>query len=415
MGSGSRALDWTRGAAALGSLRRLRWVQLVAEAIAVAVALAWAVPDAPVVPLLALLAAGVVGNLALHLGPARRRADAAAGAAMLFDVAVLTGLLALTGAASNPFRAGYLVQIVLAAMVLRPAFIAAVVAAAVAGDGLLVLLPATGHAAHMRGHLIGMWLALVGVGPFVAASIASLRVALGRADAALAAASERRARAERLASLATLAAGAAHELATPLSAIAVAAGELERRAATSAERDRADLALVRESVERCREILGQLAVDAGAGAGGVTPLVAVEDVLERAMAGVREPSRIRVEGADAALDARVRASLPLLARALRGLVDNALRAGPGEVCLSAAVADDHVALRVEDQGVGMTAEVLAHARDPFFTTRAHGQGMGLGLFVASTLAEQLGGRLELDSAPERGTRVALWLPCATQE
>jgi two-component system sensor histidine kinase RegB len=62
----------------------------------------------------------------------------------------------------------------------------------------------------------------------------------------------------------------------------------------------------------------------------------------------------------------------------------------------------------------MQPEVLARAGEPFFTTRLPGQGLGLGLFVARSLAEQLGGDLSLASAPAQGTRVRLTLPLVTR-
>ena len=78
--------------------------------------------------------------------------------------------------------------------------------------------------------------------------------------------------------------------------------------------------------------------------------------------------------------------------------------------LRLGVDGDRLRIEVEDQGEGMAPEVLARAGEPFFSTRGSGHGLGLGLFVARSLAEQLGGDLHLVSAPARGTRALLTVP-----
>ena len=65
---------------------------------------------------------------------------------------------------------------------------------------------------------------------------------------------------------------------------------------------------------------------------------------------------------------------------------------------------------VHDSGSGMRADVLERAGEPFFTTKAPGQGMGLGLFLTRTVLARLGGTLELSSQPGRGTTAVLTLP-----
>ncbi|HET9451766.1 MAG TPA: ATP-binding protein, partial [Aggregicoccus sp.] len=101
-----------------------------------------------------------------------------------------------------------------------------------------------------------------------------------------------------------------------------------------------------------------------------------------------------------------------LARVLRGLVKNALQASPpgASVRLRAEREGARLRLVVEDAGAGMSTETLARVGEPFFTTKAPGEGMGLGLFLTRALLEQLGGALELQSQPGEGTRAALVLP-----
>jgi PAS domain S-box-containing protein len=75
----------------------------------------------------------------------------------------------------------------------------------------------------------------------------------------------------------------------------------------------------------------------------------------------------------------------------------------------------YMRLMVADTGTGMDQETLAHATEPFFTTKPQGKGTGLGLSMARGFAEQSGGRLLVESAPGHGTAVTLWLPLAKGE
>ena len=104
--------------------------------------------------------------------------------------------------------------------------------------------------------------------------------------------------------------------------------------------------------------------------------------------------------------------LPRLAQALRSLLKNALDASRADASVNLYVtrADGDWRLEVEDSGAGMSPEVEAHAVEPFFTTKPTGQGMGLGLFLSKSVAEQHGGRLEIRSSAGQGTRAALLVP-----
>jgi signal transduction histidine kinase/ActR/RegA family two-component response regulator len=102
----------------------------------------------------------------------------------------------------------------------------------------------------------------------------------------------------------------------------------------------------------------------------------------------------------------------LLRQALQLLVANAVEAlsGAGQIQLRAEREDPWVRLILEDDGPGMTPEVLRRACDPFFTTRSVGRNRGLGLSIAFSLARQMGGWLTLHSRPGEGTRAELGLP-----
>jgi two-component system, sensor histidine kinase RegB len=101
-----------------------------------------------------------------------------------------------------------------------------------------------------------------------------------------------------------------------------------------------------------------------------------------------------------------------LTHAVRGVVKNALQASPEGAPVQVVLRRQEAGwrLRVEDTGAGMAAEVLARAGEPFFTTKPQGEGMGLGLFLARALLDQLGGTLEVHSVPGQGTQVELMWP-----
>jgi CheY-like chemotaxis protein len=71
---------------------------------------------------------------------------------------------------------------------------------------------------------------------------------------------------------------------------------------------------------------------------------------------------------------------------------------------------EYVCLSIADDGVGMPEEILQKAMDPFFTTKEHGAGTGLGLTSVGNFAKQTGGFATVESAPGRGCAVSLYLP-----
>ena len=391
----------------LSWLIRLRWGAIAGQALTTV-----AVDRFMDVPLpLGLLGALIGVELVTNVGATvwARRAPAVRewhlAALMGLDVLVLTGLLYLTGGPFNPFSFLYLVYIALAAVLLGAGWTWALVLLSLVGSGVLFLrhrplvLQAETHDEHMSVHLRGMWVAYGVAAAFIVYFLMRVMRALAARDAELAAARTASARAERLASLAT-----------PLGTIAVVAKELERHLAAGPAVD--DVRLIRAQVDRCRAILDQIAVDAGAHAGEGPVPVAVEELIAASLAELAAEPRVRVELDEAARAARLPLPPRALAQALRGVVKNAQDASPpgAEVVVRAAAAAGGLVLEVADAGAGMPQEVLAHAGEPFFTTKPPGQGMGLGLFLTRAVLERLGGRLTLDSAPGRGTVATLSVP-----
>lgn len=412
-----------RAEVSLHWLVRLRWGAVAASLLVVVVAQAVFGADLPMVPVLALLGVTAVTNLAARLPAVARRPGAArrfCGAALVVDALVLTALLRLTGGPSNPFSVLYLVYIDLAAVTLGAAWTWSLAALSAACYGSLFLPPPAAHAhgvgdaAFLR-HLQAMWFAFTMAAGLTAYFVVRLAAALERRDAELAAVREQATRNERLASLTTLAAGAAHELGTPLATIAVAAKELEHALDGLDGSGLADDArLIRGQVERCRRILDDMASGAGEPAGESPEPVGLRELAEAVLGELlqHEARRVRVmapaDGSGAVLPRRA------LVRAVTCLVRNALDASGAEqpVTLMLRPAPPLLEIEVQDEGRGMTPEVLAHAVEPFFSTKPAGRGLGLGLFLVQTLAERMGGRLLLRSMPGSGATATLELPLA---
>src|SRR5215470_12454204 len=247
-------------------LARLRWAEIAGQAATVLVGQFLLDGALPMAQLLAVIAVGLVSNLAIELyyfGDRQRPvvrpvSERQIGLVMMLDIAVLTGLLYFSGGPHNPFAFLYLVQIALATVLVRALWSWMLVALSFIGFG--ILLVAHQPLAISDDHrMIGMWFALGVASAFVVHFLRRITVALAVREAELTEARGLAARQERLASLATMAAGAAHELSTPLGTVALAAKELEHALTKTAEPElAADARLIREQVGRCRAILEQM-------------------------------------------------------------------------------------------------------------------------------------------------------------
>ncbi len=347
------------------------------------------------------------------------------GGFFALDIVLLTALLIVTGGPSNPFTVAYLVYITLAAVTLSPRWIWVVTALAVAGYGVLFVAPArlvgVEHAAHVPGqeampHLAGMWVAFLLAALLTASFVWRVRAALEHRERALAEARRVALERERLVSLTTLAAGAAHELSTPLATIAVAARELERAALAYSEGSELveDTRLIRSQVDRCRLILDQMSGRADRSAAEQGATVDPVEVVRAAIDSLATGSRHRVVVEVRENTPAVRAPRTGFERVVGTLIKNALDASPeaGLVRVSVHASSEAVRVEVKDRGIGMSQATLARAGEPFFTTKPPGSGFGLGLFLARAFAEQWGGRLTLQSHEGDGTMATLALPPA---
>jgi len=402
---------------ALRWLVQVRWVAVAGQLFAILAARVFIEP--PTTALLAqALITGATNIWALRVAPR----PSLPGLLLLLDTVLLTVILFLTGGAANPFSIFYLAYIALAAVVLTARWTAALALSAILSYGVLFALgPAggepSGHIHDFDAHLRGMWVAFVLSAALVSFFVVRLRATIEGHVRDLAAERARAARHEKLAALATLAAGAAHELATPLGTIAVVASELgneisqENKALVEA-----DLRLIRSEVERCRVILDDLSAGAGEAPGERPRSEAVRAIIDSCLEALSptEAARVHVsiESGEAAVSVPPRA----IRRCLGSLIRNAMDASESgaRVGIEARRVGAFVNIAVRDQGAGMSAEELSKAGEPFWTTKPPGRGMGLGLFLVRATLDQIGGRLDLQASPERGTTAIMSLPVAAR-
>ena len=396
-----RAAREDPGRIKLSWLVKLHWVAILGQIGLILAVHASGALKLPIGPLLALVVLETLANLGLEVWLRRGGSpgEPLIAGVMLLDSLVLTGLLHLSGGHFNPFSTLYLVNVALAAILLSPRWSWAQAVLSLVAFGALFPLQhfapfgVSDHEAMMAIHLQGMWVAFAIATVFIVGIVQVVSRALAERDRELAVARSLGERREKLASLATLAAGAAHELATPLSTIAVAAKELERELeAEGASADaRSDLGLIRGQVARCREILQQMAAQAGENAGEPMVLLPLADWIASALEGLPGCERVAAPPAGAA--GAIRGPRRGLSRALRALIANALQASESgqPVEVRGGLLGPLAVVEVVDRGAGMAPEVLARAGEPFFTTKKPGEGSGLGLFLTRALVEQLGG------------------------
>ncbi len=340
----------------------------------------------------------------------RRATRRIAGIHLLVDATMLTILLAMSGGPTNAFTTVYFVPITLATQV-SPRWTWALAGYCLAGfAALFVLAPVPqsppGHEMHFAGHFRGMWVAFGVSGALVTYFVHRIALSLARQRQELARLQEQSVDARHLGALGSLAAGAAHELGTPLGSIELLMGELEHM---DADERAASIATVREQVARCKTILQRMAspelrVAALGEAGGVPwPLVEIGDEL-------RADEKVRLRFDEELHHVDTRLPREVLGQVVRELVKNATEADATTVDVDIATVDGQLRIQVRDDGRGIPSEVAERAFEPFFSAREGADGLGLGLYLARAQVRQLGGTLTLTSKPGGGTVVVVTLP-----
>jgi signal transduction histidine kinase len=224
--------------------------------------------------------------------------------------------------------------------------------------------------------------------------------------------SERARAAEELVSVATIVAGLAHEIGTPMGVIQGHAELLE--SSVTDDRGRQRLRTIREQIERISQII-QTLLNMARPHEKEHMSVDLCNVVRETLAFLSE--KLRVHGIRVELElptrATIRGSHDKLQQLFINLVMNAVDAMPsgGKLRISISAGEpDSFAVRVADSGHGMAADVAARIFEPFFTTKPAGRGSGLGLIVAKGIVSDHQGNISVKSAPGQGTEFSMTFP-----
>jgi len=402
----------------LRQLVDLRSVAIAGQTIAVAGAVLLGV-SLPVVPMAiiiaALLALNIVVSARLRRGtPATHGAVAAQ---LALDLAAFTGLLLCAGGSANPVVSIYLLHVVVIAMLLPWRSALAGTALVIACLALAIrfaepLRHTNGQPLSEAALALALWVSFALTAAVTAWFVSRIVASLREHDRLLQESARKALNDEAVNRLGTLAAGAAHELGTPLTTIAMVAGEMHRDAETPAQRR--DAAILGAQVEACRQALSNLRAAAGhARAEGGGP-VRLDTFVTSVVA------RFRALRPDVPLQADWDGPLPApeifadqsLRQSLLILLNNAADASPHRVEVTARWDAQSLSMTVADRGSGVAPDRIDMLGRTFFTTKAPGQGTGLGLVLTASTVNRLGGTVHWSNRADGGLAAEIRLPLA---
>lgn len=396
--------SWVR----LRTLVILRWIAILGQITALVVSVRILGLDLEVGLAAMAIGASIIANLfSTFLYPETKRlSELEAMLMLLFDLLQLCLLLYLTGGLNNPFALLVLAPVTIAATFLRLRDTAIL--------GIITILILTALAAwhiplrSMAGDVLqmpdlfrfGFWVALVIGVVFLGAYARLITSEIHEMSDALLATQMALAREQKLTDLGGVVAAAAHELGTPLATIKLVSGELLDELGD--DPDLADdVRLIGEQANRCTAILRSM------GRAGKDDLHMRRVPLEGLLQEAAEPHLMRGKRLEFVIsdETEMPARQPIIERrpeivhGLRNLVQNAVDFSSDKVLIESTWTEKSVSVRISDDGPGYPSAILARIGDPFMrrredTSRPGYEGMGLGLFIAKTLLERSGARLD---------------------
>ncbi len=215
---------------------------------------------------------------------------------------------------------------------------------------------------------------------------------------------------EKMASLGQLTSGIAHEINNPLGGLLNCVKTM-REEPENLELHARYLPLLEKGLRRIEHIMRQLL-----NFGRKAPLTYCKVDIDEIIRECFELLEYRLKKIKLTLDLQLADCYCIDVEALRQIVVNtglnAIQAMPegGSLKVATALAGDRLSISIRDTGIGIDPAIMDRIFDPFFTTKDVGEGTGLGLAVTYSLVQQMGGSIDVQSEPGRGTVLTVTLP-----
>ena len=330
---------------------------------------------------------------------------------LLLDVLFLTLVLYFTGGSTNPLVSYYLIPLIISAAVLRPfhtwfiAFLSIVFYTALLFYYQpLDMFTMSGHEAMTSAHFVGMWVNFGFSALLISWFVVRMAGTLREQSRAIAHNRESGLRNEQIISVASIAAGTAHEMRTPLATMAVTVEDI----AFEHPELKDEMAVLEQQIERCDTVLQELVSTTTEDSQMVVTAfgLLLDGLLEKwSLARPEIKLQTQVPDQVSVLEIRYDHSLQ---HALMSLLNNAADASPEFVSLRAESSDRVLVIIIEDHGPGIPAEI-AERLGKTYISRKQG-GLGLGLLLSQASIERMGGEVSVTSMTGKGTRLEIKLP-----
>ncbi|MGE4335599.1 MAG: ATP-binding protein [Pigmentiphaga sp.] len=415
-------LDSATGRKNMQQLVLLRWIAVLGQIATIGAAhFVFEIP-LPVDIMLALVLGLAVFNAVSELRLKARRTvtNTELFVALLVDVGILTALLYFSGGTANPFVFLYLLQITLGAVLLQRRSTWVILGVTLVGFAGLSLtpwplaLPMEHHLGLASPYVQGLLLCFTLNAALIVVFFKRIDRNLRSHDARLATLRQRAAEEEHIVRMGLLASGAAHELGTPLSTLAVILGDWQRMSPFTDDPElQQEIHEMQVQVLRCKSIVSGILMSAGETRGDSPTQTTVLNFLEQLVAewqSSRPTSRLVYQN-QFGEDLRI-ISDSAIKQMLSNVLDNALEASPAWQHLAARRENDNLVLTVSDAGPGFEPDILAQLGKPYQSSKGR-PGGGLGLFLSVNVARTLGGGLTARTLASGGAAVTVTLPLAS--